>query len=52
MSFRAFLGGELGQSMPEYALLLSIVTALLIGACSALGVTAGHLYSAVTNAMP
>ena len=52
MTIRAFLAAELGQSVPEYALLLSLVTFALIGACAALGVTAGHLYAAVTNVMP
>ena len=52
MTFRTFLGGELGQALPEYALLFSLVTFALIGACSALGISVGHLYDAVGNAMP
>jgi len=52
MTFWAFLSGEKGQSVAEYALLFSLVTLALIGTCAALGVTVGHLYAAVSDVMP
>jgi len=51
-TFWAFLSSETGQSVAEYAVLFSLVTLALIGACSALGLTVGHLYAAVRDVLP
>ena len=52
MTPRAFAVEEEGQTVAEYALLLSLVTLAAIGACAAFGVTVLHLYVAVMNVMP
>jgi Flp pilus assembly pilin Flp len=51
-TFRAFTRDEAGQSLAEYALLFSLVTLALIGACSALGVGVGHMFATVRDLLP
>jgi len=52
MTFRALAAEEEGQTLSEYALLLSLVTLAAIGGCAAFGVTVLHLYVTVMNVMP
>ena len=51
-TFRAFVAAETGQSVPEYALLFSLVTAALIGACTALGISVENAFATVKNLLP
>lgn len=52
MTSRALRTVELGQSTSEYAFLLSLVAAALVGTFTVLGPAVGHLYDGVVNAMP
>jgi Flp pilus assembly pilin Flp len=52
LTFHTLLKSEEGQAIAEYALLFSLITLALIGACTALGVSVEHVYAAIRDALP
>jgi Flp pilus assembly pilin Flp len=46
------LKSEIGQGLTEYAILLVLVAAVVIGALTTFGSTVGSMYTTIANALP